>query len=93
VLGIPVEAVSVRVEGRLDPRGFFGVADVPVGFQEISFAVDVRSPAGAEEIERLMATVNAHCPVLDILRQPVPVAGSYAHNGQPLPSSRSAASQ
>src|SRR5215217_5674208 len=27
VLGIPVDGVSVRVEGRLDPRGFFGAAD------------------------------------------------------------------
>lgn len=86
VLGIPLDAVTVRVEGTLDPRGFFGVADVPVGFQGISFAVDVRSPAPAAEIERLVAAVNAHCPVLEILRQPVPVAGAYAHNGAPLPS-------
>ena len=82
VLGIPLDAVAVRAEGLLDPRGFFGVADVPVGFQEVSFAVDIQSSAPSEDIARLVATVNAHCPVLDILRQPVPVAGRYAHNGQ-----------
>ena len=85
VLGIPVDAVAVRVEGLLDPRGFFGVADVPVGFQQVSFAVDLQSPASSEEVARLVATVNAHCPVLDILRQPLPVAGSYRHNGAALP--------
>ena len=84
VLGIPVDGVSVRVEGRLDPRGFFGAADVPCGFMDIAFDVDVASPAGPEAIGRLVATVNAHCPVLDILRQPVPVTGHYTLNGIPV---------
>ena len=84
VLGIPLDGVSVRVEGRLDPRGFFGAADVPCGFMNIDFDVDVASPAGPEAIGRLVATVNAHCPVLDILRQPVPVRGNYTLNGTPV---------
>ena len=84
VLGIPLDGVSVRVEGRLDPRGFFGAADVPCGFMNIDFDVDVASPAGPEAIGRLVATVNAHCPVLDILRQPVPVRGHYTLNGTPV---------
>ena len=84
VLGIPLNGVTVRAEGRLDLRGFFGVADVPAGFQDVSFAVDVDSPAAPEEVARLVAAVNAHCPVLDILRQPVRVDGSYQHNSQPL---------
>jgi putative redox protein len=85
VLGVPVDAVAVRAEGRLDLRGFFGVADVPAGFQDVTFAVDIASPAPPEDVARLVAAVNAHCPVLDILRQPLPVAGSYRHNGAPLP--------
>lgn len=84
VLGIPLNGVTVRAEGRIDLRGFFGVAEVPAGFQNISFTVNVDSPAAPEEVGRLVAAVNAHCPVLEILREPVPVAGSYQHNGQPL---------
>lgn len=84
VLDIPLDGVTVRVEGRLDPRGFFGAADVPAGFQDIVFDVDVSSPAGPEAVSRLVATVNAHCPVLDILRQPVPVNGRYTLNGAPI---------
>lgn len=84
VLGIPLQRLSVRVEGNLDPRGFFGAADVPAGFREVSFAVDIESPASPEAVARLIAMVNAHCPVLDILRQPVPVTGSYILNGTPL---------
>jgi uncharacterized OsmC-like protein len=84
VLGIPLNGVSVQVEGRLDLRGFFGVADVPAGFQDVSFTVEIDSPAPADEVARLVTAVNAHCPVLDILRQPVRVEGSYRLNGDPL---------
>ncbi len=85
VLGVPLDAVTVHAEGRVDLRGFFGVADVPAGFQDVSFAVDIASPAPPEAVARLVEAVNAHCPVLDILRQPLPVAGSYRHNGAALP--------
>jgi putative redox protein len=84
VLGIPVDAVSVDAEGRVDLRGFFGVADVPAGFQDVSFTVDIASSASPEDVARLVETVNAHCPVLDILRQPVAVQGQYRLNGEVL---------
>ncbi len=85
VLGIPVEAVEVTAEGRLDLRGFFGVAELPAGFQDVSFTVEITSPAAAEDIARLARVVNAHCPVLDILSQPVPVQGNVKLNGEALP--------
>jgi putative redox protein len=85
ILGIPLDKVSVHTEGRLDLRGFYGVADVPVGFGDVSFTVEISSPASPEEIERLVQAVNTHCPVLEILRNPVPVTGSYQLNGEALP--------
>lgn len=84
VLGIPLDAVSVHAEGRLDLRGFYGVADVSAGFQDVTYTVEIASSAPAEEVARLIATVDAHCPVLEILQKPIPVAGSYRLNGQPL---------
>jgi uncharacterized OsmC-like protein len=86
ILGIPLDGVTVRAEGRLDLRGFYGVADVPVGFQDVSFAVEIASPASGEDVARLVSAVNAHCPVLEILRNPIPVAGNYRHNGAPVAS-------
>lgn len=84
ILGIPLEGVAVHAEGRLDLRGFYGVSDVSAGFEDVSFAVEIASPAPATEVARLVAAVNAHCPVLEILRQPIPVVGSYRHNGESL---------
>ncbi len=86
VLGIPIERIAVRVTGELDPRGFYGVADVPAGFRTVQFEVDIASPAPREAIARLTSTVNRHCPVLDILQRPVPVTGRYLLNGEEIPS-------
>jgi uncharacterized OsmC-like protein len=78
-LGIPLNGVSVKLIGRLDLRGFFAVDDgVRPGFKDIHASVTIDSPASADDIERLKATVDRHCPVLDILRNVTPVKTEYA---------------
>jgi uncharacterized OsmC-like protein len=73
-LGIPLESVSVELEGELDLRGFFAVSDqVRAGYQQIKGTVRLQSSASAEKLQQLRDVVNAHCPVLDILTNPVPV--------------------
>jgi len=73
-LGIPLDGVSVKLEGALDLRGFFAVKDgVRAGFNDVRGTVQLRSNAPAAELAKLKEAVDAHCPVLDILRAPVPV--------------------
>lgn len=73
-LGIPLDSVSVKLEGSIDLRGFFGVDDsVRPGYDGIKGKVHIETSASQEEIEKLRGIVNAHCPVLDILTNPVPV--------------------
>jgi putative redox protein len=73
-LGIPIDSVSVRLDGVLDLRGFFAVDErVRPGFTGVEGTVTLRSPASQEELAKLKQAVDAHCPVLDILRAPVPV--------------------
>jgi uncharacterized OsmC-like protein len=73
-LGIPLESVSVKLEGSLDLRGFFAVKDgVRAGFNEVRGVVNLKSSAPAADLAKLKDVVDAHCPVLDILRAPVPV--------------------
>ena len=82
LLGIPLEAVTVKVEAELDPRGFFGAAEVPVGFRRVTYIADIRSSAPPEQIARLVEIADARCPVSAILREPVPVESGYLLNGQ-----------
>lgn len=73
-LGIPLDGVSVAVEGDVDLRGFFAAKEgVRPGYRAIRATVTLDSPASEEELNRLKAVVDRHCPVLDILSNPVPV--------------------
>lgn len=73
-MDIPLESVSVKLEGHIDLRGFFGVDDsVRPGYNAIKGTVNIVSAADAATIETLRGAVNAHCPVLDIITKPVPV--------------------
>lgn len=73
-LGIPLDGVSVTLQGSLDLRGFFAVKDgVRAGFNDVRGVVNLKSSAPASDLAKLKEVVDAHCPVLDILRAPVPV--------------------
>ena len=78
-LGIPFDTLTVRVEGDLDIRGFFGFDDtVRPGFTAIRVEVTVTGPESAERYAELAAAVDEHCPVLDLFKNPVPVSRAIA---------------
>ena len=73
-LGIPFDKLTVRLEGDLDIRGFFGFDDtVRPGFTAIRVEVTVTGPESDERYAELAAAVDEHCPVLDLFKNPVPV--------------------
>jgi uncharacterized OsmC-like protein len=73
-LGIPLDNVSVTVEGDIDLRGFFAVDEsVRAGYEAVRATVNLESSASEEQLQQLRDVVNGHCPVLDIISQPVPV--------------------
>lgn len=76
-LGIAVDDITAHAEGDLDVRGFFGLAEsddgVRAGFQEVRVVVRVSGPETPERYRELQDAVDAHCPVLDLTRNPTPV--------------------
>lgn len=73
-LGIPVNDVSVTLEGEIDLRGFFAAEEgVRPGFLRIEGKVSFDSPASPEQLRQLKQVVDIHCPVLDLLRNTTPV--------------------
>jgi putative redox protein len=72
--GINIESVSVNLTGTLDLQGFLALnKKTRPGFQHISGSVDIKSSSPKVEIDKLIDTVNTHCPVLDILSKGVPI--------------------
>jgi uncharacterized OsmC-like protein len=73
-LGIEVDEISARAEGDMDVRGFFGFDDaVRAGFGEVRVVVTVTGPETPERYRELQEAVDAHCPVLDLTRNPTNV--------------------
>ena len=79
-LDIPLAEVRVEIEGDIDLRGFFAVDEsVRAGYSAIRGTVHLVSDAPDADIAKLREVVNAHCPVLDIMSNPVPVALDVVH--------------
>jgi uncharacterized OsmC-like protein len=73
-LGVELDSLTVRVEGDLDLRGFFGTDDsVRPGFTAVRVEVAVTGPETPERYAELATAVDEHCPVLDLFRNQVPV--------------------
>lgn len=73
--GISVDSLAFDLEGDLDLRGFLGLSDrVRPGYEGIRVTYQVKSDAPREKIEELCAHVQRTSPVLDIIRNPVPVS-------------------
>ena len=74
-LGVELDSITVRVDGDLDLRGFFGVDDgVRPGFSGVHVEVTVAGPESEERYAELAAAVDEYCPVLDLFKNPVPVS-------------------
>lgn len=78
-LGIPLRDVSVQLQGTLDLRGFFSVdPEVRPGFTDIQGTVKFDSSASQDALKALKESVDRHCPVLDLFRNPTPVSIAIA---------------
>lgn len=77
VLGIDVSSVQVEVDGDLDLHGFLNLTESRAGFTSVSYKTTVETtetdPEKLKQLEEL--SVN-RCPVLDIIKNPVPLTGS-----------------
>jgi len=72
--GIRVDSLEFDLEGDLDLHGFLGLSDqVRPGYQNIRLSYRVKSDAPRQKLEALCEYVQKTSPVLDIIRNPVPV--------------------
>lgn len=72
--GITIQELSFHAEGDLDLHGFLGLSDtVRPGFQNIRFVTRIKANASKKQLEELCEYVQRTSPVLDIIRNPVPV--------------------
>ena len=72
--GIKVEGLEISLEAEIDFRGFFCISDrVRPGCQCIRLSYRIQSAAPRQKLEALFEHVQRTSPVLDLIRNPVPV--------------------
>jgi len=69
-MGIPLESVSAHIVGDINLNGLVGNGG-PVGFKKIQGTITVVSDAEEEQLKKLKAVCDAHCPLLATLRQKI----------------------
>lgn len=73
--GIEVRSLDFDLEGDLDLLGFLGLSDtVRPGYNGVRVRYRVDADASREELEALCDYVQGTSPLLDIIRNPVPVS-------------------
>ncbi len=75
--GITIEALSFTLEGDVDLHCFLGLSEeTRAGYQNVRVSYRVKSDAPREKIVELCDYVQKTSPVMDIIRNPVPVSVS-----------------
>ncbi len=74
LMGVQLDEVRFETEGDIDIAGLLGLREgVRPGFGGIRHRVILVGPESEARYQELMAVVDEHCPVLDIVANPVPV--------------------
>jgi uncharacterized OsmC-like protein len=85
VLDIPIEALQQEVRAWFDRRGeyLYELGWPHNGFEEITFVVDITSPASREQVREFVAWAD-RSPPLATLRRAVRLVGVFSLNGSHL---------
>ncbi len=71
---VPLDGVEIRVETDFDIRGALGISkDVPVGFQEMRYIIEIDSNASEKEILEVLDLVEKHSPTLSTFSNPIKI--------------------
>ena len=74
-MGVTIRSGRVVAEGHWDARGTLGVdRAAPVGLTDIALSFEVDCDADAAKLERMIATTERYCVILQTLRAPPTVS-------------------
>jgi uncharacterized OsmC-like protein len=76
-MDIPLDRISVDVEGDYDASGVLGLDDsTPPGWAALRYTVQVSSSAPEEDVRRLIEYADRHSSLLDAFQRAIPVSGT-----------------
>ncbi|QIW24806.1 OsmC family peroxiredoxin [Sulfolobus sp. S-194] len=70
--GLRIEKMNGYIEGNLDPKGFQGDPNIPPGFLDISYEIEVKTD-NKELLEKVLEESERRCPLKDTLTRSIKV--------------------
>ncbi|MBI2089641.1 MAG: OsmC family protein [Deltaproteobacteria bacterium] len=81
-LDIQIDEAEMDIRMTYDTRGKLLLADVSPGCQEVTYVLNIQSPASAEKVRQMVDMIERGCHTMNTIKNPVPVSGRLVHNGQ-----------
>jgi len=81
---VPIEDAEVDVRSSFDVADKLGLEGPGAAFDEVAFALSIKSPAPAEQVRKLIAHAERGCHAEQTFRKPVPVRTTATLNGEDL---------
>lgn len=77
--GLPLDAIEVTIEGRIDQRaGIPGHDAIPREPHGIRYTVRIQTDAPDDAVAEVRDAVERVCPILNLLRRPQAISGEVA---------------
>jgi organic hydroperoxide reductase OsmC/OhrA len=78
---VQIDDATADVRATFRNTEKYDVDDAPSWFEQVTIKLDIVSPAGAEQVQRLAAHAERACHAAQSLRHPIPVSLETRLNG------------
>ncbi len=83
-LDIQIEDAEMDIRMSYDTRGKLRLADVSPACQEVTYVLNIKSPASSDKVQQMVELIEKGCHTINTIKNPIPVSGRLVHNGQAL---------
>lgn len=83
-LDIQIDDAEIDIRMSYDTRGKQHLADVSPACQGVNYVFKIKSPAPTDKVKELVEMIEKGCHTINTMKQPVPVYGKLAHNGETI---------
>jgi organic hydroperoxide reductase OsmC/OhrA len=81
---VQIDDATADVRATFRNTEKYDVDDAPAYFEEVTIKLDIVSPAGVEQVQRLVTHAERACHAAQSLRHPIPVSLETTLNGARL---------
>jgi predicted nucleic acid-binding protein len=83
-LDVQIDDAEMDIRMSYDTRGKLRLADVSPACQEVTYILNIKSPASSEKVQQMVKMIEQGCHTINTIKNPIPVSGRLVHNDKEL---------